>query len=122
MAQEPVLLSKWYEFSKWLLARVDDFPKSQRFILGQRLADGVLEIMELLVEATYSSRKSDTLAKANRKLEVLRWMVRMAHDRKLLTARQFAFSSEQMTECGRMLGGWIKNSKRGRSPDDHENP
>jgi hypothetical protein len=34
----------------------------------------------------------------------------MAHERELLTARQFAFSCEQMSECGRMLGGWIRQA------------
>jgi len=112
MAEEPILLSKWYEFTKWLLARVDQFPKNQRFILGQRLVDGVLDIQECLVEAAYSSgdRKREQLATANRKIEVLRWLIRMAHERELLTGRQYAFTSEQMTECGRMLGGWIKQA------------
>jgi hypothetical protein len=112
MAEAPALLSKWYEFSKWLLGRVDQFPKNQRFILGQRLVDGALDIQECLVEAACSGgqQKSEQLATANRKIEVLRWLIRLAHERELLSGRQFAFSSEQMTECGRMLGGWIKQA------------
>ena len=35
----PVVLIKWYDFTKWLLERIDSFPKNQRFIFGQRLAD-----------------------------------------------------------------------------------
>jgi len=71
-----------------------------------------MDVLELLVEAAYSSgeAKLQRLTDANRKLEVLRWVIRMAHDRGLLTARQFAFSSEQMAECGRMLGGWAKQA------------
>ncbi len=37
----PVLLVKWYDVTKWLLERVDSFPKNQRFIFGQRIADRV---------------------------------------------------------------------------------
>ncbi len=111
MAKPPVLLSKWYEFAKWVLEKVDNIPKSQRFILGQRLADGVLDILDLLVEAAYSSSKKVLLEQANRRLEVLRWLLRMARDRNLMTARQLQYASEQMTECGRMLGGWIKQAK-----------
>ena len=29
----PVVLIKWYDFTKWLLDRVENFTKSQRFIL-----------------------------------------------------------------------------------------
>ena len=67
----PVVLIKWYDFTKWLLDRVDGFPKNQRFIFGQRLAGHALDILELLVEAAYSRRKSDLLATANRKIEVV---------------------------------------------------
>jgi hypothetical protein len=38
----PVLLVRWYDYTKWLLERVDSFPKNQRFIFGTRLADAVL--------------------------------------------------------------------------------
>lgn len=27
----PVLLVRWYDYTKWLLERVDSFPKNQRF-------------------------------------------------------------------------------------------
>ena len=43
----PVVLMKWYDFTKWVLGHVDNFPKNQRFVFGQRLADGVLAILEL---------------------------------------------------------------------------
>jgi hypothetical protein len=112
MSEPPVLLSKWYEYTKWVIARVDQFPKNQRFILGQRLVDGVLDIQECLIEGAYSrgAKKRDQLSTANRKIEVLRWLIRLAHERELVSARQFAFSCEQLSECGRMLGGWIRQA------------
>ena len=106
----PVVLIKWYDFTKWLLERIDSFPKNQRFIFGQRLADHALNILELLVEAAYSSRKADLLAAANRKIEMLRWLVRLAHDRALLSGKQYEFCCQGLTECGRMVGGWLKQS------------
>lgn len=66
MAKEPVLLSKWYAYAKWLLERVENIPKSQRFVLGQRLADGSMDVMELLVEAAYTRDKKPLLQEANR--------------------------------------------------------
>jgi hypothetical protein len=49
---------KWYDTTRWLLERIDSFPKSRRFIFGQRLADHAIAVLELLVEATYSRRSS----------------------------------------------------------------
>jgi hypothetical protein len=84
----PVLLVRWYDYTKWLLERVDSFPKNQRFIFGTRLADAVLGIMELLVEASYSRTKLELLRRANVKIEQLRWIIRLAKDRAVLTPRQ----------------------------------
>jgi hypothetical protein len=50
--EPPILLVKWYDVTKWMLERVESFPKNQRFVFGQRLADRVLGILELLVEAS----------------------------------------------------------------------
>jgi len=41
----PVVLVKWYDATKWILERVDNFPKNQRFIFGQRLADRSLTVL-----------------------------------------------------------------------------
>ena len=84
----PVVLVKWYDFTKWVLGHVDNFPKNQRFVFGQRLADGVLAILELIVDATYSDKKSKILLEVNRRLEVLRWLLRLAFDRRLLAGKQ----------------------------------
>ena len=37
--KQPVVLVKWYRVVSWMLDRVDAFPKNQRFVFGQRLAD-----------------------------------------------------------------------------------
>ena len=99
----PIALAKWYDYVKWILDRVDGFPKNQRFVLGTRLADAVLEVMELLA-------KAQLLAKANRRIESVRWLVRITKDRNILSAAQFAFSCRSVEECGRMVGGWLKQA------------
>jgi hypothetical protein len=108
--EPPILLVKWYDVTKWLLDRVDSFPKNQRFIFGQRLADRALNVLDVLVEAAYSPRKADLLARANRDIEVLRWLIRMATDRKVLTPRQYEHCCMSLNECGRMVGGWWKQA------------
>jgi hypothetical protein len=72
---------KWYDYAKWVLERVESFPKNQKYVLGQRLSHQVMEVLELLVEASYSREKRDLLATVNRKMEVVRWTVRMSKDR-----------------------------------------
>ena len=112
----PVVLVKWYDYAKWLLERVENFPKSQRFVRDQRLTGQAMDVLDLLVEASYARDKAEILATANRKMEVLRWTVRMAKDRKLFTAAQFEFSARALNECGRMVGGWLKSRGGGFQP------
>ena len=117
--EPPVLLVKWYDLTRWILEKVDSFPKSQRFVFGTRLADHAIGVLETLVEASYSSTKAALLADANRKVETLRWLVRLAKDRKVLTERQYLFACQGLTECGRMLGGWLKQAQSKEGPTPH---
>jgi hypothetical protein len=69
--------------------------------------------MELLAEAAYARglAKADLLDRANRRIESVRWLVRIVKDRNVISARQFAFSAKALEECGRMVGGWLKQSR-----------
>ncbi len=108
--KQPVVLVKWFRVVVWVLDRVDHFPKNQRFVFGQRLADRAISVLELLVEASWSREKPRLLAAANRDIEVLRWLVRLAHERKLLTGKQYQSAAFGLEECGRMVGGWQKHA------------
>ena len=54
-----------HELLKWLIPRLDDFPRNRRFTLGAQLEQGVLGLLRLLVEAAYSRDKVPLLQRAN---------------------------------------------------------
>jgi hypothetical protein len=106
----PIVVTKWYAYAKWILERVESFPKSQRFILGQRLSNHAMDVLELLVKASYArENKNDLLRQATEAIEMTRWIVRMARDRQLLASKQFELSAVMLNECSRMVGGWLRN-------------
>lgn len=113
-SDEPIVLTKWYNVCIWILGRVDSFPKNQRFIFGTRLADRSLAILELLVGAAYcqGEKKLVMLKNANREIAVLMWLIRMAKDRKIITVKQYGYICSLIVECGRMLGGWIRDTEK----------
>ena len=45
---------KRYDVIMWLLGRVERFPRSQKFTLGDRTVNLALGTLELLIEATYT--------------------------------------------------------------------
>jgi hypothetical protein len=53
----------------WLIPQLDKLPRVRRFTLGARLEDGLLEVLELVVQAAYTREKTPILQRANLKLE-----------------------------------------------------
>ena len=51
-------LEKSYRFLMWLIPTLDKFPKSQRFLLGDRIESTALDMLEGLIEATYTRSRS----------------------------------------------------------------
>ena len=104
---------KLYDVISWLLGRVEKFPRSQKFTLGDRIVNLALDMLELLIEATYTRDRLPLLRKANVQLEKLRFLIRLCHDFKLLSAKQYAYISNEINEVGKLIGGWIRSQSKG---------
>ena len=53
----PVVVGKAYDFALWLLPKVETFPRSHRFTIGERLSAQGLDVLLILTEAAYTSGK-----------------------------------------------------------------
>ena len=69
-----------YRFIVWLAPVVERFPRSRKFLLGNRIQATALDVLERLIEATYTKRRGDYLTRANLILEKLRFLCRLARD------------------------------------------
>ncbi|OIO95182.1 MAG: hypothetical protein AUJ92_08420 [Armatimonadetes bacterium CG2_30_59_28] len=107
-SDEVSVVAKTYDFVLWLLPHLVKFPRDHRFTLGNRLEDGVLEILDQLVEATYTREKHPLLRRANVRLERLRYLIRLSKDLKLLSLGQYEFAARAMENIGAEIGGWEK--------------
>ena len=103
---------KLYDVITWLIGRVEKFPRSQKFTLGDRIVNLALDILELLIEATYTRDRLPLLRRANIQLEKLRYLIRLSHDFKLLSTKQYRHISGEINEVGKRIGGWIKSQTR----------
>jgi hypothetical protein len=108
MPNEISAVTKTYDLTLWLLPHIAKFPREHRFTLGDRMEEGVLEILELLIEAGYSRDKRDLLRRANLRLERLRYLIRLAKDLRLLSVKQYEFAAKAMQVIGAEIGGWAK--------------
>lgn len=106
--QTGVALEKAYRFLLWLVPAVEKFPRSHKFLLGDRIQSAALDVLEGLVEATYTRNRRPVLRGVNLKLEKLRLMFRLATDLKLLDLRRYEYAARHLDEIGRLVGGWLK--------------
>ncbi len=109
------LFVHWTTFLKWLLHTTEKFPKRIRFTLSQRIENMALDIVEDLVQAQYSRRKTDLLRRINLNLEKLRILIRICFEMRHLSGSQYEYASRQINEAGSMVGGWIKQQKDGKT-------
>ena len=111
-----IILTQTYDLLMWLLPRSMKFPKSHRFVLTQRLQNAVLDFQELLFVANAHAGQDrlQHLRDADAHLNQVRLYLRIAHQSEWLTAAQFEHVSKLVAEVGRLLGGWLRQT-RGRA-------
>jgi four helix bundle protein len=104
-----------YDLLRELHPAIRGLPKSQQFLLGQRIQESALDLLMALVAANRRRRKRPLLEEADVELEKLRFLLRLANDLQFMSEKRYLAFAEQLTELGRMLGGWLRWS---RSPED----
>ncbi len=77
--------------------------------MGKRLQDDILDFHDLIIFAAKSKDTMMFLREADIKLELLRHHIRICVDLKLLTMKQYKFTSDFISEIGKLLGGWMKS-------------
>ena len=106
-----------YRFILWLVPAVARFPRSQKFLLGDRIQSLALDVLEALIEATYTHQRDRLLARANLGIEKLRFLFRLAWDLQYLDARRYEFAARALDETGRKIGAWRKMHHEHKTPE-----
>lgn len=112
---DPALLVHWEKSLGDLLDRTARFPKVSRFTFAARVDGLGLDILETLVRARWAARgeKAALLAHADADLAVLRVLMRLCFERRLLDRGGLEQVARNLDEAGRMLGGWRKQVDTG---------
>ena len=107
-----VILSRTFDFTKWIVQVTANFPKNQRFVITKRLQDATLDFYESIIQANQGmrSKRFSQLKTADSYLEIARHYIRLSHQMGWLSDGQYLHGSKAVAEIGRLLGGWIKQS------------
>jgi hypothetical protein len=110
-AQSPLFV-KTYDYLLWLIPQTLKFPRSQRFLLAERLSRLALEFYDQILEATMEpGTRAQMLRQADKTLTRLRLYTRLSYDLHCLNMGKFEHSARQLDEIGRLLGGWQRATK-----------
>ncbi|MEI6179429.1 MAG: diversity-generating retroelement protein Avd [Chloroflexales bacterium] len=110
------IFAKTYDLLLWLVPTTLKYPREHRFALALRTQQAAFEFNELIVLARKSREKRDLLTRADAHLEQVRLYLRLAHDLKLITLRQYEHVSREVSAVGALLGAWIQRSGAGGEP------
>ena len=106
MVEDLAVYQKMYAFVKWLIPKTQQFPKSQRFTMAQRIDALALEILELVIDANESRDKAESIHRALVKKQKLQSLIRLSMELEFLDFRAYEQAAARLVEMGRLLGGW----------------
>lgn len=104
-------VQKVYDFMVWMFPHLSKYPKEHKFTLGESIKERTLNVLELVIDAQYASEKAETLTKANRRIEVLRYLLRASCEFKCLSLKQHEHGLKLLYNAGVEVGGWLKQQE-----------
>ena len=90
----PKAVQDCHDLLLWMIPCLDKFPRIRRYTLGEKIENGLLAVLECLVEAAYRRDKRAALTQANRQLEILRHLWRLSYELKVLSGRQYKHANQ----------------------------
>src|SRR5215472_14180382 len=120
----PQAVQSCHDLLLWLIPHLAECPRSRRFTLGERLEAGLLDVLELRVEAAYTRHKEAPLRRANLRLEVVRHLWRLGHELKAVATRQYEHGARLLDDRGgdRSADGSAVSLPRRRIHDAAQGP
>lgn len=112
MATELPIIQKTYDLIKWYVPVLNRLPRTHRFQIGNRMVDGLYELLESLILVRYQRDKLAQLQAINSKLDVLRYQTRLLLDFELLSLKRYEYVGQMINAIGIDLGGWMKQQQQ----------
>ena len=110
MLDDMVVFHKTYELVKWMHGLLNNFPKSEKYTLAQRIENTELSVLEGIIQSNNDFDKRAAIERTIVELDKLRIFFRLAKDLQFIPFAQYEEGAKRLDEIGRLLGGWRKKS------------
>lgn len=105
---EPKIILKTLDLYKDFYIEIKKWPKPEKYSIGKRCEDLILDIFKNLLAASRNKEKLRYLKKANLELQIFKHLIRMIKELNIMKNKKYIFFCTKILEIGKMLGGWIK--------------
>jgi hypothetical protein len=99
-----------------------NMPRDFKASLGGQVRNECVKMMVLLGRANIATRKAPHLDELLESLQVVELLMRLSHDKRFISPRQWARSIELTDRIGKQAGGWRKWSESQQSNPSPRRP
>lgn len=113
MNHDAPIVQKVYDLYRLFYEYIDHFPQKSREVVVPRVEQILLELLELTARASHATQQEKivNLDQASNRLDLLKILVRLMYDLKIIDQKKYINLETPLQEIGRMLGGWIRSLK-----------
>ena len=104
-----------YDCYKIIHGIIVKFPKIERYALGIEIEKATLLLLRLTLEAGNEPlpvERVSHLARASAELDLLKLLIRLSYDIEAIKQKEYILLQERLYEIGKMLGGWLRATRK----------
>ncbi len=106
------IIQKTFDLIKWYVPILNKLPRNHKYLLGDRIAAGLYNLLEDLIVAKYAKEKLVQLEQLNTKLDIIRYQTRLLLEFELIQLKRYQYIGERINDIGTDLGNWIKYQRK----------
>jgi len=103
-----VIFQKTYDLILWSYPVINQFPKNQRFVLGQQIENILVEMLKKMIHANKErgEKRMDIIKEISINIDELFILFRLSKDLRMVSIKRYGISAEKINEVAKLLGGW----------------
>lgn len=105
-----VIFQKTYDLILWSYPVINQFPKTQRFVLGQQIESTLVIILKKMIHANKErgEKRMEIIKEISVNIDEIFILFRLAKDLRMISVKKYGISAEKINEVAKLLGGWQK--------------
>ena len=100
------LFQKVYDLILEVHPVIVTFPKNERFTLGQKIENCLLNILEIIIVVNLGKVALNYFKKLDTEIQKLKILIRLSKDLRFISIKTYGSLEEKVIEIGKILGGF----------------